>query len=187
MTPTETVLDRLLKQNVGRGSAWPGARCQWEVNAGVDLAAQPHAVLDVCDQSVRVTLSTFHYLDHFLEYDARLDKIYQAWQQKREWRRGQADMRSFATWIEDRCPALGLSRWADEQLAPDHVEFGEHVVEQQDRNRVAKPRQRGPLGEQHGMAAGRRIDGNAQAGGAAADDQHVALATRYSLHVLFHL
>lgn len=109
MTPTQAVLNRLLKQNVGRGSAWPGARCLWEVNADVDFLAQPHATLDVDGDDVRVRLSTFHYLDHFLEYDARLDAIYQAWQTKREWRRGQADMRDFVAWLRERWPKLYLS------------------------------------------------------------------------------
>lgn len=104
---TREVLLSMMRENHGGG--WPGATPMGVVNQKRDLEAEPAAAIVQYgggDWGVRV--STFHWLAHFLDYDERIDAIYQRWENQHAKRWGQHAMRDFFDWYSARRKDLVL-------------------------------------------------------------------------------
>lgn len=76
-TKTDEVLLSMMRQNAGGGMY--GCRTMAQVNRGKDLTNEEPVQFSVESDEIHVTFSTFHWLRHFLEYDADLSAKFHAW------------------------------------------------------------------------------------------------------------
>ncbi len=76
-TKTDEVLLSMMHQNAGGGMY--GAKTMAQVNRERDLFNEPSVSFSVESDTIYVTFSTFHWLRHFLEYDADLSAKFHEW------------------------------------------------------------------------------------------------------------
>lgn len=81
LTKTDEVLLSMMRQNAGGGMY--GAKTMAQVNREKDLFNESPVQFSVEGDDIHVTLSTFHWLRHFLEYDADLSAKFHEWNSER--------------------------------------------------------------------------------------------------------
>lgn len=105
---TREVLLSMMRENHGGG--WPGATPLGVLNKTRDLEAEPPAEMKHYGGGQwSVQVSTFHWLANFLQYDHRVDAVFQAWKTRRgDHVHGQHAMKAFFAWYDRRRSDLKL-------------------------------------------------------------------------------